>query len=229
MKMSRRDKILVANWPNPGKNPVGMKYEILNLMANTYTQIFIQFVFASKYRAALIDPTWEDELYKYITGIVRNHKHKMLAINGMPDHVHLLVGFHTTQSISEFMQDVKAYSSKWINERKFVKSRFEWQEGYGGLPILRAYSTMKAVGLILPIFRAYGTMIAVGLTRSTNIWCLRHYYSGRVDTFYQYFVPTAFSPGFPSFDSANNICPRRLMVVWFNVSTEITSLRQHKS
>jgi REP element-mobilizing transposase RayT len=101
-------------------------------MANTYTQIFIQFVFAPKFRASLIHSSWEEELYKYITGIVQQNKHKMLAINGMPDHIHLLIGFQTTQSISDLMQDVKAYSSKWINERKLVKSRFEWQEGYGG-------------------------------------------------------------------------------------------------
>lgn len=100
-------------------------------MANTYTQIFIQFVFAPKFRASLIHPSWEDELYKYITGIVQNNKHKMLAINGMPDHLHFLIGFHTTQSISDLIQDVKANSSKWINENNFVKTRFEWQEGYG--------------------------------------------------------------------------------------------------
>ena len=70
-------------------------------------------------------------MYKYITGIVQNNKHKMLCINGMPDHVHMLVGFHTTQSIADFMQDVKANSSKWINEKKLTKSRFEWQSGYG--------------------------------------------------------------------------------------------------
>ena len=77
-------------------------------MANTYTQIHLQFVFAPKFRASVIQEAWETELYKYITGIVQNKKHKMLCINGMPDHVHMLVGFHTTQSIADFMQDVKA-------------------------------------------------------------------------------------------------------------------------
>ena len=100
-------------------------------MANTYTQIHLQFVFAPKFRASVIQEAWETELYKYITGIVQNKKHKMLCINGMPDHVHMLVGFHTTQSIADFMQDVKANSSKWVNENKFTKSRFEWQAGYG--------------------------------------------------------------------------------------------------
>ncbi len=113
-------------------------------MANTYTQIFIQFVFVPKFRASLIQPIWEDELYKYITGIVQNNKHKMLAINGTSDHLHIFVGFHTTQSISDLMQDIKANSSKWINEKKFLKSRFEWQEGYGGF----SYSKSQVADVI---------------------------------------------------------------------------------
>ena len=100
-------------------------------MANTYTQIHIQFVFAVKHRQSVISSKWENDLYKYITGIVKNNNHKMLCINGMPDHVHILVGFHTTQSISDFMREVKANSSKWINEQKLVSGKFEWQEGYG--------------------------------------------------------------------------------------------------
>jgi len=100
-------------------------------MANTYTQIHLQFVFAPKFRASVIQGEWEQKLYKYITGIVQNNCHKMLCVNGMPDHVHLLVGFRTTQSIADFMQDVKASSSKWVNENHLTKSRFEWQSGYG--------------------------------------------------------------------------------------------------
>ncbi len=100
-------------------------------MANTYTQVHIHFVFVTKYRASLINSNWENDLYKYITGIVQSNKHKMIVINGMPDHVHLLVGFRPTQSMSDFMQDVKAGSSKWINDNKFCKGRFEWQAGYG--------------------------------------------------------------------------------------------------
>jgi len=100
-------------------------------MANTYTQIHLQFIFAPKYRASLIHADWETDLYKYITGIVQNNKSKMICINGMPDHLHILVGFHTTQSIADFMQDVKAGSSKWINDNNLTKSRFEWQSGYG--------------------------------------------------------------------------------------------------
>ncbi len=100
-------------------------------MANTFSQIHLHFVFAVKYRTGLIQATWKDELYKYITGIVQTHQHKLIAINGMPDHVNIFVGMRPTQSVSELLQDIKGSSSKWINERKLVKGKFEWQEGYG--------------------------------------------------------------------------------------------------
>ena len=101
-------------------------------MANTYTQIHVQVVFAVQNRNCIIQKIWKDELYKYITGIVQNNKHKLLAINGMPDHVHILCGPRPSQSLSDLMQDVKGSSSKWINENKFMKAKFSWQEGYGG-------------------------------------------------------------------------------------------------
>ena len=88
-------------------------------MANTYTQVHLQFVFAPKYRASLIHSNLENDLYKYITGIVQKNGHKMISVNGMPDHVHILVGFRASQSIADFMQDVKAGSSKWINVNKY--------------------------------------------------------------------------------------------------------------
>jgi REP element-mobilizing transposase RayT len=100
-------------------------------MANTYTQIHIQFVFVVKYRDGLIHLSFKDELYQYIAGIIKYHNHKLLAINGMPDHIHVLVGMRPTQSISDLLQDIKGSSSKWINEKKFLKVKFEWQEGYG--------------------------------------------------------------------------------------------------
>jgi REP element-mobilizing transposase RayT len=100
-------------------------------MANTYTQIHIQFVFVVKYRDGLIHLSFKDELYQYIAGIIKYHNHKLLAINGMPDHIHVLVGMRPTQSISDLLQDIKGSSSKWINEKKFLKVNFEWQEGYG--------------------------------------------------------------------------------------------------
>ncbi len=100
-------------------------------MANTYTQIHLQFVFAVKNRNALIKAEWENDLYKYITGIVTHQEHKLLAINGMPDHLHLLVGMRPHQSVSELLQDIKGDSSKWINQNKLTPYKFEWQEGYG--------------------------------------------------------------------------------------------------
>jgi putative transposase len=100
-------------------------------MANTYTQIHIQIVFTVQNRDSVILNTWKDELYKYITGIIQNNKHKLLAINGMPDHIHILIGYRPTQSLSDLMQDIKGSSSKWINEKRFVNGRFSWQEGYG--------------------------------------------------------------------------------------------------
>lgn len=100
-------------------------------MANTYTQIHLQFVIAVRNRNALIHNSWKEDLFRYITGIVQSKGHKMLAINGMPDHIHLLVGLRPTQSASGLMQDVKSGSSKWINDSRLSAFRFEWQEGYG--------------------------------------------------------------------------------------------------
>ena len=100
-------------------------------MANTYTQIHIQAVFAVQNRDCIIVKQWKDELYKYITGIIQNYNHKLLAINGMPDHLHIFFGMRPVQSISELMQQVKEDSSKWINKKKFIRSKFSWQEGYG--------------------------------------------------------------------------------------------------
>ena len=100
-------------------------------MGNTYTQIHLQLVFAVKYRAALIEQSWKTELYKYINGIIQEQKHKPMIINGVADHIHILIGFKPHQSLSELMQDIKGSSSKWINEKKLSKSKFNWQEGYG--------------------------------------------------------------------------------------------------
>ena len=100
-------------------------------MANTYTQIHIHAVFAVQNRLSLIQEQWQDELHKYITGIINNNGHKMLQIGGMPDHVHVLLGMRPTQSLSDLMKDIKGSSSLWINKKEFVKGKFSWQEGYG--------------------------------------------------------------------------------------------------
>jgi len=101
-------------------------------MANTFTQIHIQTVFTVQDRSCIISKAWENELYKYITGIIQHHGHKVLAINGIPDHLHVFFGMRPTESLSDLMQDVKGDSSTWINKRGLVTGRFSWQEGYGG-------------------------------------------------------------------------------------------------
>ena len=100
-------------------------------MANTYTQIYIQYVFAVQNRISLIKNEWKDELYKYITGIINQHEHKLLSIGGMTDHIHALVSMHPKQAPSDLMYELKRSSSLWINENKFVVGKFSWQEGFG--------------------------------------------------------------------------------------------------
>ena len=99
-------------------------------MANTYTQIHIQFVFAVRFRAGLIKPAWKEQLHQYMKGIIQNNDHKLLQINIVPDHVHILVGFRPHQSISSFVQNLKSESTKWIKAQKFSQV-YEWQQGYG--------------------------------------------------------------------------------------------------
>jgi REP element-mobilizing transposase RayT len=105
--------------------------DIRVLMSNTYTQLYIHFVFAVKYREAIIHEEWENRLQKYITGVVQNNGHKLLAINTMPDHLHLFIGLNPKQSISELMKLVKGDSSEFVNKEGFTKRKFYWQEGYG--------------------------------------------------------------------------------------------------
>jgi putative transposase len=102
-----------------------------SLMANTYTQIYIHYVFAVQNRLGLIQNRWRDDLYKYMSGTIANKEHKLLAIGGMPDHVHVLVSMSPKQSPSDLMADVKRSSSLWINDNRFVMGKFAWQEGYG--------------------------------------------------------------------------------------------------
>ena len=100
-------------------------------MANTYSQIYFQVVFAVQNRESLIDTAWEDVLYKYITGIVQNKGQKMIAINGMPDHIHLFLGMKPDHLLSDLVREIKKSSNEFINENRFCKSRFNWQVGYG--------------------------------------------------------------------------------------------------
>lgn len=100
-------------------------------MPNTYTQLYVHCVFAVKYRHAVIQPEWEDRLQKYITGILQSNKHKLLAINTMPDHLHFFVGLNPEQSVSDMLRLVKSDSTKFINNEGFTQRKFYWQDGYG--------------------------------------------------------------------------------------------------
>jgi REP element-mobilizing transposase RayT len=88
-------------------------------------------VFAVQNRMSLIQNEWKNELYKYITGIIQNNGHKLIAINGTQNHIHIAIGYKPHQLIPDLLQDIKANSSKWINEKKFVRGKFNWQAGYG--------------------------------------------------------------------------------------------------
>ena len=100
-------------------------------MPNTYTQLHIHLVFAVKYRATLIQKEWKEKLHQYITGIVQLNTNKILKINSMPYHIHILIELRPDQSISSLVQNVKSESTKWIKGNKFCKSPFAWQEGFG--------------------------------------------------------------------------------------------------
>ncbi len=101
-------------------------------MPNTYTQIYIHVVFAVKGRQNLVHEIYREELQKYITGIVSNRGQKMLAVYCNPDHTHIFIGFKPTMNISELVRDIKAGSSKFINDNNWIVGKFNWQEGFGG-------------------------------------------------------------------------------------------------
>lgn len=100
-------------------------------MSGTFSQIYIQVVFAVKGRDSLIQSSWEQELYKYITGIAQKKEQKMLAINGMPDHIHFLIGMKPSCCLSDLVREIKKSSNEFIKEKKFIENKFNWQEGYG--------------------------------------------------------------------------------------------------
>ena len=100
-------------------------------MPGTFSQIYLQIVFAVSNRDCLIKPEWEERLYKYITGVVQNKEQKMLVINGMPDHIHFLIGMKPSGCLSDIVREVKKASSDFIKQEKFTPFKFSWQEGYG--------------------------------------------------------------------------------------------------
>ncbi len=110
-------------------------------MANTYTQLYVQFVFAPKGREKLIPKKYKESVQKYITGVIQDKRrnHKLLAINCMPDHIHIFVGLHPSQSISSLVSDIKTSSSKFIKRQEWMPFNFEWQEGYGAFTYSRSH------------------------------------------------------------------------------------------
>jgi REP element-mobilizing transposase RayT len=100
-------------------------------MPGTFSQIYIQVVFAVKDRENLIGKSWKDELHKYMAGIIKRKEQKSIIVNGMSDHIHAFIGLKPSMAISDLVRDIKNNSSNFINDKKFVKGKFSWQEGYG--------------------------------------------------------------------------------------------------
>ncbi|HSK14510.1 MAG TPA: IS200/IS605 family transposase [Phnomibacter sp.] len=104
-------------------------------MAGTFSQIYIHYVFAVKGRANLLDKKWRQEVFKYMNGIIKGKEQKPIIVNGVGDHVHVLVGIKPSISIADLIRDIKNNSSRFINEQKWLKGKFEWQEGYGAFSV----------------------------------------------------------------------------------------------
>jgi putative transposase len=118
--------------------PLGLKKKIKK-MANSYSQIYIQAVFAVKYRDSVIHNSWKNDLHSNIGQLITECDCKSLIVNGVEDHIHCLIGLKPTQAFSELMQIVKGRSSKWINDNKLTSSRFEWQPGFGAFSYSRSH------------------------------------------------------------------------------------------
>jgi REP element-mobilizing transposase RayT len=108
-------------------------------MANTYTQLYVQFVFTVKGRKNMIDEQFREELEKVICGIISNHKSKTYAVYCNPDHTHVFVGIHPIISPSKLMEQVKSGSSKWLNDKRYLSEKFHWQEGFGAFTYSRSH------------------------------------------------------------------------------------------
>jgi putative transposase len=100
-------------------------------MADVFSQLYIHLVFSPKNRNSLIQPAWEERLHKYITGIVQERGHKLLAIGGMPDHIHIFVGLKPSESISDLVREIKTASNDFVKNEKLSSFKFDWQTGYG--------------------------------------------------------------------------------------------------
>lgn len=117
-------------------------------MAGTYSQIYIQIVFAVKSRESLIHTEWEERLYRYVTGIIETKGHKLLAINGMPDHIHIFIGMKPDCNLSDLVREIKKSSNTFIKENNFIRGNFNWQSGYGAF----SYSHSQLTTVIQYIF-----------------------------------------------------------------------------
>ena len=104
-------------------------------MPNTYTQLYVHVVFAVKGRANCIHSQWKENLYRYITGVITNNGQRLMIINGMADHIHLLIGLKPHCNLSELVRDIKSNSSRWVNENRLVAGKFEWQTGFGAFSV----------------------------------------------------------------------------------------------
>jgi putative transposase len=100
-------------------------------MAGTFSQIYIQAVFAVKGRANLMHKSWRHEVFKYMSGIIENKNQKSIIVNGVADHVHVFVGLKPSMALSDLMRDIKNNATNFINDRKWLPGKFSWQEGYG--------------------------------------------------------------------------------------------------
>lgn len=107
-------------------------------MANTYSQIYFHLVFAVSGRKNAVSKSWKEELYKFITGVITNSNQKLMSINGMPDHIHILLSTKPDCNLSDLVRDIKANSSRWVNEKGFVTPKFKWQNGFGAFSVSKS-------------------------------------------------------------------------------------------
>ena len=121
----------MARCVRPGKLPVPQVVVKTVCMAGTFTQLYVQAVFAVKGRENLIHSQWADRMYGYMAGIIKEKQQKSIIINGMPDHVHVFFGLRPGMSISDLIRDLKSSSTNYINDNRLVKGKFFWQEGFG--------------------------------------------------------------------------------------------------
>lgn len=108
-------------------------------MANTYTQLYIQAVFSVKKREHLIPKAHKSQVERYMTGVIQERKHKLLAINCMPDHTHIFIGLHPDQSLSDLIQETKTAVTKFIKKQDWMPFNFSWQRGFGAFSYSRSH------------------------------------------------------------------------------------------